>query len=334
MRTIIALTLGVTLLAAGAGVGALPLDTLDDNPWLDRGDLVIAHAGGLHESPGNTLFAFEEALRNGSDGFEVDLHRTLDGHVVALHDPTVDRTTDGTGPVQHMTLEEVKALDAAYWWIPDQGSDNHSAPEDAYVYRGVATGDVDPPAGYEPNDLRVPTLDELLQRVADVLADLGRSKTDIVMVLELKAASPTYQPFEHLVAERLVAHGFTGDNVMAGSFNDATLEAFKAHAAASGLHARTSVPLGQAAAFWASSQEEAPGTPNPQHDALQVPPVYNGIPVMSQDLVDDAHANGLAVHVWTINDEDAMHHYLDLGVEGILTDRPTLLQDVLEQRSS
>jgi hypothetical protein len=63
--------------------------------------------------------------------------------------------------------------------------------------------------------------------------------------------------------------------------------------------------------------------------ALQVPATFNGLTVVSPDLIADAHANKLAVHVWTVNEADDMRRLLRWGVDGIMTDRPTLLERVL-----
>ena len=91
----------------------------------------------------------------------------------------------------------------------------------------------------------------------------------------------------------------------------------------------TATGTGEAAAFWATTQGPAPGAPNPRHQALQVPIVFNGITVVTPEFVEEAHANGLAVHVWTINDRAEMEWLIDIGVDGIMTDRPTLLEEVL-----
>ncbi len=64
----------------------------------------------------------------------------------------------------------------------------------------------------------------------------------------------------------------------------------------------------------------------------QVPPTAMGVPVVHQRFVDAAHARGLAVHVWTIDDPGEMNRLLDLGVDGIMTDRPTVLREVLRAR--
>lgn len=81
----------------------------DDRP------IVQAHRGYSEVYPENTLLAFEEAFEVGADRIETDLALTEDGIVVLMHDRTVDRTTDGSGPVQTLTLEELKALDAGSW---------------------------------------------------------------------------------------------------------------------------------------------------------------------------------------------------------------------------
>lgn len=69
-------------------------------------------------------------------------------------------------------------------------------------------------------------------------------------------------------------------------------------------------------------------------DALQVPVRYRGIPVVTPGFVRRAHGLGLHVHVWTINDPAEMHRLLDLGVDGIVSDRADLLKEVLESRGA
>ncbi|NLL48594.1 MAG: glycerophosphodiester phosphodiesterase [Firmicutes bacterium] len=78
--------------------------------------IVMAHRGYSSKAPENTMPAFELALEAGSGGIELDVHLTKDGKVVVIHDPTLERTTDGEGAVANFTLAELKELDAGSWY--------------------------------------------------------------------------------------------------------------------------------------------------------------------------------------------------------------------------
>lgn len=86
-----------------------------------RRPLVMAHQGGNGLWPGNTLFAFQHAAALGVDVLEMDIHSTADHELIVMHDPTIDRTTNGQGAISSLTLKEIKALDAGYRWTSDGG---------------------------------------------------------------------------------------------------------------------------------------------------------------------------------------------------------------------
>jgi glycerophosphoryl diester phosphodiesterase len=79
----------------------------------EDGPLVVAHRGASGYMPENTFASFDHALRLGADMIEMDVHPTRDGHLVVMHDETVDRTTDGHGRISSMDLLEVEKLNAA-----------------------------------------------------------------------------------------------------------------------------------------------------------------------------------------------------------------------------
>jgi len=91
-----------------------PLLDLDAHP-------VIAHRGASAYAPENTLPAFELAVEQGADAFELDVRLTRDGAAVVIHDDTLDRTTDLSGPVRARTLAELRAGDAGYRFSLDGG---------------------------------------------------------------------------------------------------------------------------------------------------------------------------------------------------------------------
>src|SRR5262245_7648951 len=77
--------------------------------------LVIAHRGASADAPENTIAAFELALDQGADALELDVHLSLDDQPVVIHDFTLERTTDGAGPVRARSMRELKRLDAGSW---------------------------------------------------------------------------------------------------------------------------------------------------------------------------------------------------------------------------
>jgi glycerophosphoryl diester phosphodiesterase len=311
---------GLLATALGLVVGlVLPgLVAADEaNPWMNRRVLNFAHQGGEIEAPSNTMFAFKTAAEKGADVLELDVHATADRELVVIHDSTVDRTTGGTGTIDEMTLEEVRALDAAYWFVPDCGT-CHDRPVSEYAYRGFATGDRAIPRKmkrFSPSDFKIPTLGEVLQTFPDYLINI-----------EIKETVNETIPYEQELADLLAKYDRTMDTIVV-SFTDDATERFKVLAPDVG----TATGTAETGAFWATTNDPAPGLPNPRYQALQVPIVFNGITVVTEDFVEDAHANNLAVHVWTINDADTMRSLIDMGVDGIMTDRPTVLERVLEK---
>ncbi|HET7029444.1 MAG TPA: glycerophosphodiester phosphodiesterase family protein [Candidatus Limnocylindrales bacterium] len=86
-----------------------------DNPFRRATPLAIAHRGQRATFPEQTLEAYEEAIRLGAEGIETDVQRTRDGRLAMLHDLTVDRTTDGHGPIAELDWDRVRTLDAGSW---------------------------------------------------------------------------------------------------------------------------------------------------------------------------------------------------------------------------
>lgn len=114
--------------------------------------MVIGHRGAAAHAPENTIPSIREAMARNADAIEIDLRRTKDGEIVAMHDETVDRTTDGSGRVGEHTLADLKRLDAGGWFDP--------------AYR----------------DTRIPTLGEVLDAVPG----------STTLILEIKGGNSTY----------------------------------------------------------------------------------------------------------------------------------------------
>lgn len=284
------------------------------NPWLARRPLNIAHQGGQLEAPGNTVYAFARALTVGAHMLELDVHATLDGEVVVVHDATVDRTTQGRGWLSQLTLQQLRRLDAAYWFVDGVGASQDAA-GGAYSWRGVATGQRPPPVGFTASDFTIPTLERVLARFPDT-----------PMSIDIKRTAPETAGYEQRVAE-LLNRFDRADDVLVASFFDRAIEAFRHHAPRLGT-GMGPVALQQ---LWLRLQD-GPCTVDAGVHAVQVPLTYHGTSVVSEAFVAAAHDSGLAVHVWTVDDRPTMHWLLDIGVDGIVTDRPSVLAEVLRGR--
>jgi glycerophosphoryl diester phosphodiesterase len=169
-----------------------------------------------------------------------------------------------------------------------------------------------PDEGYPWRDRRagVPRLDEVV-----------RELPESYFTLELKQDG-TEGPVAELIGDLDL-----WDRVLVGSFSDRRLRRFRR---LTGGRVATSAGERDSARVWAASRS---GLPFPSRaDALQLPQYRRGVRVVDARLLSAAHRAGKQVHVWTIDDPDTMHELLDLGVDGIITDRPDILRQVLAQR--
>ncbi len=278
---------------------------LAPNPWLDRRVIAYAHQGGAFEGPSSTLFAIRRALEAGATAVELDVHATADGELVVCHDATVEGTTEGHGRIADMTLAEVQALDNAYWFVPGCGA-VRGRPEEEYALRGRAPDDP---------DLRIATLREVLAAFPGV-----------VFNLDIKQTAPTVPPYEHALA-RVLAELERTDDVIVASFLDGATETFRRLAPGVATSAGTLA----VASFWRAVHrgDELPAT---EYLALQVPERHGDLLVVDEAFVAAAHDRGIAVHVWTVNDAESMARLVDLGVDGIISDVPSVLVGLLDAR--
>ena len=283
--------------------------TAGPNPWLERRVLAYAHQGGAKEGPSSTLAAIGAALAAGATAVELDVHASVDGHLVVCHDPTVDRTCDASGAIASMTLDELRRLDNAHWWVPGSVVEHDEAvPPSDYVHRGRAPAD--PSFG-------IATVDEVLDACPDVPLNF-----------DIKQTAPAVTPYEELLADTLRRHGRADDVIVASFIDDAT-DRFSAYAP----EIPVSLGTNGTAEFYRSVRAgERP--PVGRHVALQVPHRFGDVTLVDAEFVEVAHDVGLAVHVWTIDDPDEMRVLLDAGVDGIISDVPSVLARVLDERGA
>ena len=239
--------------------------------------LNIAHRGASALAPENTIAAFEKAVELGADAIELDLHVSRDGELVIIHDDTLDRTTDGQGPVHARSLQELKRLDAGRWF------------------------------GESFAGQRIPALAEVLDRFA------GK----VPLALEVKAGSAFFRGIEERVVSILREHQVISQ-VAVASFDHHALLALK-----------ELEPLLRTAALLVGRPVSLSALAGPSKtDAMALE-----CSLVTKTEVDACHAAGLQLVVWVVNEPAQIRYFIDLGVDGIITDRPDLLRHALTERS-
>jgi glycerophosphoryl diester phosphodiesterase len=152
--------------------------------------LVMAHRGGSGLWPENTMYGFERAVGLGVDVLETEVQSTADGVLALIHDSTVDRTTQGTGAINEITLRELQELDAGYNWSSDGGR--------TFPFRGQG--------------ITVPTLEEVFAAFPNMRINIDLKQTEPSLVLRL--------------CEMIRTFGMT-DKVMVASFNSKVIQTFR-----------------------------------------------------------------------------------------------------------
>lgn len=298
----IALLLVVTAAVSPAGCR-------DDRPLhpyfrAQRLPVIIAHRGGGGTEPEATLpTMLATHLRTPEAIIEFDVFRTKDGEIVVMHDATVDRTTNGTGRIADLTLAEVKALDAGYCATPDQGNGTdfggvcHDGDAANYPFRGK---------GYQ-----VPTLQEVLDAVPP----------EAFLSVEVKEAG-----IERQVADQLRAAGVLGRTMVGAEHDDMAARVKDALPEVAGF-----LPTGAAKCFVLSTKAGWDYPACPFYELFASPLTGAGLALDTRGVLDAAHAQGIAVAYWTINDEPTMERLLRLGADGIFTDYPDKARVVLDR---
>lgn len=287
--------------------------SIDDLLKIDR-PLVIAHTGGEDEYPGSTMFAFAESVKAGSDMLDLNVLLSADGVLVIQHDDTVDRTSNGSGPVASLTASELAALDNAYWFTAD-GITN-DAPPASYIYRGVRTGTVAPPAGYTADDFGIPTLDDLIARFPGI--PLG---------IEIKGSGEPAQRAADALLTTLRNHDLLANTVIS-SFDDATIDYLHQQEPAAILS-----PALNAMSGWVLDNTPLPNGMT----ILQLPPVYGSVTVITPELIKRSHDAGYVIWVWPndrdLETADAYRDFIAAGIDGLNINFPTVAVDVVTAMS-
>lgn len=294
LRNSLLLTLLGLLAALG---GCVPKQqALPDNPYrIEPGGRpwIIAHGGAKALFPENTMMAFEGAMRIGVDALEMDVNLTQDDVLVTLHDLTIDGMSDGSGEAIGYTFAELQAFNFAH---------DFQALDGSYPLRDTV--------------VRIPRLREVLEAFPGTYH-----------IIELKNPGEDGKRAAALL-KGLIDSLDMKDRVVIASFHDEVLRHF--------------LSLTDGSYALSSSEEETKDFVftglsameylyRPRSAVVAIPTESAGIPLDAQRVIRSAHRRNMAVQYWTINEQDEMRSLIEAGADGLITDRPDLMQKVLEE---
>lgn len=250
--------------------------------------LVISHRGGKDLFPENTAYAFEQSMLLGVDALELDIHLTKDNQIVTIHDPTIDRTSNGTGYVRDYTYEELKQFNFGAKFTDLNGNQ---------------------PFLEKRSDVVPITVEELFKKYANQTIFLIEIKDDgergFEAARQLKALIDKY----NIVSDVNVATFHDDVHDYYNSIRDVNSPITASQKKATNM-------VYSMYGGWDFAMSYG-------YEGMQFP-TFHSVPLDTEYLIAKMHKHGMFVHYWTINDEETMKVLIGKKVDGIITDRPDI----------
>lgn len=265
----------------------------------------IAHRGASRQFPENTIESFKRAIDIfPKTMFELDIHLTKDNQIVVFHDHTLERTTNGRAPINSKTYDELKELDAGYNITFDKGK--------SFPFRS--------------KDFRIPLLKEVLERFPETS-----------IIIEVKDNLPECD--EILV--NIIRDACAEKRVIIGSFHDKSLKRIRKFAPeiATNCGKRETLYFLMMLKFhlinFYKSSADILMLPEifQRNDALEInKKKFRNFRIISKKLIMSSHKMRMPVYAWTINKKDDMIRLINWGIDGIISDYPDRLLEVVKKR--
>lgn len=289
-----------------------------ENPFLakDGMPLVMAHAGGKGVYPDNTMAAYLYSFNLGVDVLEMDVQLTADHVLVLLHGQN-----DTGNTIEHSNLDTV-VWEETYDYLYQNGNFGYNYQEEdgSYLYRDMTSTE------WQAAHVYLPTLEEVFETFGDQVlynieikadADAPREDTadalhDLIVAYELEDYVLVATAFEDI------------GNYILENYPDLFLSTNYASAQDYVISAYTLTTLFKS---------------KPLYAGMQVPtsydlPVINTLRLDTRLLIHTLHQQHMAMHYWTINDEETMRFLIKQGADGIITDYPALLMQIIDELSA
>jgi glycerophosphoryl diester phosphodiesterase len=310
-------------------VGDNPLRVMANQP-----PLLIAHGGGNLEFPDNTLEAYYHAYAvNPNVMLETDVNITKDNVIILSHDRTLDRKTN----VTNATISELNYTDL----VANEVDFGYSNPTDGpngfnitntfrryqnYLGEEVSPLDVTYPEGIvarHPTKFLVSTLESLITLFPHNLINVEIKQTGDIGLRALDSVIELMDTYAQ-------SHD-TYQRIVLASFHENVYEKLQELQETTHPDLMFSPEFNGVLSFYIMQLTRTSIFYDHKVAVLQLPTEQLGLSLTTRSLIQTAHQHNIAVHYWTINDEATMIDLIEKGVDGIMTDRPTLLQNVLDR---
>ena len=234
----------------------------------------FAHRGSSKYFPENTILSLKEGIKSGSNGLEIDVHKTKDNKLVVIHDEDIQRTFKGKGLVKNMTLEELRNFKCRN-------------------------------KNFEDNlECRIPTLSEVL----DIIKD-----TNVILNIELKTDEIHYEDIEKDVIELVNRYGLKRQIILS-SFNHESIRICR----------EIDSEIETGLLYYKEIENVVQYAKK-----LGANAIHPDLRVVSEELIKEANENNIKVNIYTVNSPIYMRKLIKAGVNGIFTDYPDLLDEII-----
>jgi glycerophosphoryl diester phosphodiesterase len=261
----------------------------------DSRPLIIAHGGSKDLFPENTMIAFDGSDSIGVDMLEMDVLLTKDTVLVCHHNETINNSTESKGFVKDYTFEELTHFNFGYNFRDTSGN---------YSYR----------------DRHV-----LITSLEETLIKYGKKYP---MCIELKNKDSEWGKIAADKLYSILKRYDMKDRVIISCFDDDILKYFKQ---ISGKKIRTATARKETKKIVTLSKLYLSQFYSGNDDVMQIPVENSGHRLDTKSVIKAAHRKNIAVHYWTIDNPEEMKRLIQLGADGIITDRPDIMRKVLKE---
>lgn len=254
--------------------------------------LNFAHRGFSGKFPEHTFLSFRNAIAAGAEALELDVRLTRDNRLMIIHDETLERTTNGSGYVRDNYFIDLEKLNAGYKFLIDGKKQ---------VYPSL-----------KEDDLRIPSLSQLFNEFPKCRFNIDIKQND----------KKTCEILWDLIREYKIQ-----DKVLVASDNHETIKYFRN---VSKGNTATAASFKEVGNFILHKGLGILKRLNFDADAMQIPEHYFGVRLLSEKFIQEAHKKNIFIHIWTVNQKADMERLLKWGVDGIMTDFPDTLNELLK----